>query len=93
MAGLSVRSVLRCVFTMDSANLLCMPLYSSVQGSYKFSSSPPSNTAPQWMLGLVLPRFRGLGKGISLIVIYSLYGLRSTLSCSIICNPRVLVVS
>ena len=30
---LSTRSVLRCVFTMDSANMLCMPLYSSVQGS------------------------------------------------------------
>ena len=32
---------MRYVFTMDSANMLCMPLYSSVQGSYKFSSSPP----------------------------------------------------
>ena len=33
--------------TMDSANMLCMPLYSPVQGSYRFSSPPPSNTAPQ----------------------------------------------
>ena len=41
MAGLSARSVLRCVFT--SANMLCMPLYGFVQGSYKFSSPPPSN--------------------------------------------------
>ena len=65
MAALTARSVLRCVFTMDSANMLCMPLYTSVQGSYKFSSSPPSNTARQWLLGSVLLGFRGLGKGIS----------------------------
>ena len=43
-------SVMQCYnlcITMDSANTLCMPLYSPVQGSYRFSSSPPSRTAPQ----------------------------------------------
>ena len=33
----------------------------SVQGSYKFSSSLPSNTAPLWLLESAMPRFRGLG--------------------------------
>ena len=59
-----VQCVEMCV-TMDSAIMLCMPLYSSVQGSYKFYSSPPSNMAPRWLLGSMLPRFWGLTKGIS----------------------------
>ena len=63
MAGLSARSVLICVFTMGSANMLCMPLYSSVQSSYKFSSSPPSNTALAARIGAT--KVQGLGKGIS----------------------------
>ena len=39
--------------------MLGMPLYSFVQGSYKFSSSPPSKySMAQWLLGSELPKER-----------------------------------
>ena len=85
--SVAARSVLRYVFSTDSANMLCIPLYSFVQGSYKFSSSPPSNTTPAARIGAA--KFQGFRKWY--LVIYSLYGLRST-PC-IVSNPRVLAVT
>ena len=70
-----------------------MPLYSPVQGSYKFSSSPSSNTAPQCRATRIcaakVQRFRKEDLVDSRIRQSTLYTGRGQL-CSIVCNPRVL---
>ena len=60
----SAHAVLEMCVTMDSKKLLTRHCIALCKAPTSFPP-PSSNTAPQWLLRSVLPRFRGLGKGIS----------------------------